>query len=184
MTAAPLADADVLAAWEEGLALTPAARDLLAAAEPDRDMRVEFDGGHVELRLATAGDLVAAAEAPSAAAARATLLERVVAAGELDGAPVDAAALSDDAVERIGARLAAADPLAELTLTLTCPACETGARVDFDPSDFLWREIDARARDLLEEVAALAGAYGWSEAEILGLSPARRRVYLELAGAA
>ena len=36
---------------------------------------------------------------------------------------------------------------------------------------------------ILREVHTLAAAYGWSEAEILALSPARRRVYLELAAA-
>jgi len=35
-------------------------------------------------------------------------------------------------------------------------------------------------RRLLVEVHALASAYGWSEQEILSLSDARRRLYLEM----
>ena len=35
----------------------------------------------------------------------------------------------------------------------------------------------------LAEVHALAAAYGWTEAEVLALSAARRRAYLELVGA-
>ena len=44
---------------------------------------------------------------------------------------------------------------------------------------FLWDEVDVRARRLLDEVHALAGAYGWSEQRILALSEARRRAYLD-----
>ena len=38
----------------------------------------------------------------------------------------------------------------------------------------------ARAGALLHEVHRLASAYGWSEAQILALSPARRAQYLAL----
>jgi hypothetical protein len=43
--------------------------------------------------------------------------------------------------------------------------------------------MDARARALLAEVHSLARAYGWTEPEILALSPQRRAAYLEMAGA-
>jgi hypothetical protein len=36
---------------------------------------------------------------------------------------------------------------------------------------------------LLREIEALARAYGWSEREILDLSPQRRHTYLELVSA-
>ena len=43
---------------------------------------------------------------------------------------------------------------------------------------YLWDEIDARARRLLDEVHALARTYCWSEEQILALSETRRRAYL------
>ncbi len=43
--------------------------------------------------------------------------------------------------------------------------------------------LDARARSLVAEVAALAAAFGWTEGEILGLPADRRRLYLDLVGA-
>ena len=43
--------------------------------------------------------------------------------------------------------------------------------------------IAGRALRLLGHVHALARAYGWREADILAMSPARRQVYLDLAGA-
>ena len=39
--------------------------------------------------------------------------------------------------------------------------------------------MDARAQRLLMEVHLLARAYGWREADILGMSPARRNAYLQ-----
>ena len=40
--------------------------------------------------------------------------------------------------------------------------------------------MEGRAKRLLMDVHLLARAYGWSEAEVLALSPARRRFYLEM----
>ena len=76
-------------------------------------------------------------------------------------------------------RLAAADPGAELELALACPSCDHRWTQDLDPVAFLWAEIDGWARRLAGEVHVLAAAYGWGEAEILALSPLRRRLYLE-----
>ena len=55
-------------------------------------------------------------------------------------------------------------------------------RFNFDIATVLWTELAGLARSLIEEVDALASAYGWSEREILALSGRRRRAYLELAG--
>jgi hypothetical protein len=56
-----------------------------------------------------------------------------------------------------------------------------GGRGGFDPGAELWRELDRAADDLLADVAALARAYGWTQAEALGLSPVRRARYMALA---
>jgi hypothetical protein len=67
-------------------------------------------------------------------------------------------------------------------LGLHCPLCSHSWQALFDIASFFWTEISAHARRLLREVDALARAYGWSEAEILGLSASRRQAYLELIG--
>ena len=56
---------------------------------------------------------------------------------------------------------------------------ETSAPLDL--TDFLWRRVASEAPQLMAEVAELAAAFGWTEAEVVGLGAARRRVYLELA---
>ncbi|ATY09816.1 hypothetical protein CU254_04575 [Amycolatopsis sp. AA4] len=102
---------------------------------------------------------------------RQELLERCV-AGELSEAAL--AALPD--------ALAAADPQADVRIELDCAVCGHRWASPFDIAAYLWTELEACARRLLYDVHALALAYGWSEAEVLAVSPGRRRRYLELAG--
>ncbi|MEK8145417.1 hypothetical protein NKH18_40785 [Streptomyces sp. M10(2022)] len=91
------------------------------------------------------------------------------------------AALLPERVERLIAEKAAeADPTAEVTLNVACPECGEATPAELDITFYLWTELDTWARDLLLDVHLLATAYGWSEPEILALSPIRRRYYLEL----
>ena len=73
----------------------------------------------------------------------------------------------------------ARDPQAETLLDFECPACGLRWQALFDILPFLWTELQARARNLLNDVHDLARAYGGSEKDILGMSAVRRRYYLE-----
>jgi len=75
-----------------------------------------------------------------------------------------------------------ADPQAEILLEVSCPACSYVSPAPFDIVPHLWAELDAWAKRMLREVHSLAVVYGWSEAEILRMSAARRRIYLDLTG--
>jgi hypothetical protein len=86
-------------------------------------------------------------------------------------------------VDAVIARMAEADPQADVQLDLSCPACRHRWLAVFDIVSFLWSEIDASARRTLQDVHRLATAYGWREPDILALTPWRRQVYLEMAGA-
>ncbi|WP_406835067.1 hypothetical protein ACICHK_01080 [Streptomyces sp. AHU1] len=149
-------------------------------------LRVEEDGWAVTFRLPTAGDLAAvAAERPGdAVRARSVLLARCAVAAERDGTPVAVGELPGLLPERVQRRMAevaaAADPCADVTLNVACPACGHATRAELDIASYLWTELDAWARGTLLDVHLLATAYGWSEQEILALSPLRRRYYLEL----
>jgi hypothetical protein len=81
----------------------------------------------------------------------------------------------------MAAELAAMDPQAEILLDLVCPACGHTWLGVFEIVTFLWSEIRARARRLLQEVDALARAYGWREADVLRMSETRRGLYLQMA---
>ena len=96
---------------------------------------------------------------------------------------VDAAELTPEEVGGLAKAREEHDPQAEVVLTFTCPACQHGWQALFDVGTFFWTEVASAARRLLREVDALARAYGWSEAAILALSPARRQAYMEMAEA-
>lgn len=142
-----------------------ALRDAAPAA-----LQVEFrDTQGRTLRLPTSRDLAAIAAAgvdgePAALA----LAQACMSAGI---AEPDAAAFERWVAEQ--------DPAAELRLDLSCEACGHDWALGFDPASWCWEEIESRSARLLDEVHGLARAYGWSEDQVLRLSPARRRAYLD-----
>jgi hypothetical protein len=89
-------------------------------------------------------------------------------------------ALSEMILRDVEQALEAADPTADLAFDVHCEACGHVGTAQLDVGDLLWDEIDCRARALLTEVHLLARAYGWSEHEILSLSPQRRTSYLSM----
>jgi hypothetical protein len=125
--------------------------------------------GALTVRALTTRDLL---DAGSAEDPRALLLSRCV---EGAGGP---AATVDDAVDVAAERLAGA---AAVVLRCVCPGCGAQVRVGLDPGLLLWEQVSAAAERLLVEVADLAAAYGWSETDVLRLSPMRRAAYRELA---
>jgi hypothetical protein len=150
------------------------------AAAPPEVLTVDHDGCRVRFRLPTIHDLDAlSAEGAEPVQARERLLARCLLAVEINppqaGAPLPAAV-----VEAVAARMAEADPQADVRLALTCPACRHAWEALFDIAAYFWQELDAWARRLLSQVHRLALAYGWDESAILALSPFRRQAYLEM----
>lgn len=143
----------------------------------DREVSVSEGEWRVRFRLPGVADLTAAARS---ADPRAALLAGCVVSAERDGTAVAAGELPAAVQRRIAEAAEAADPGADLALNVTCPDCGQGTRAELDIASYLWTELDAWARDVLLDVHLLATAYGWSEPEILALSPLRRRYYLEL----
>ncbi|TDC09524.1 hypothetical protein E1265_32190 [Streptomyces sp. 8K308] len=161
------------------------ATQAIAAGPPaEGPLVVEDDGWTVRFRLPTTGDLAAAEEAVEPEHARRLLLRRCVLTAEHDGTRVPADRLPEPLPERVRRRIAeaaaAADPCADITLAVACPECGHRAAAELDIAAYLWAELDAWAHGTLLDVHLLASAYGWSEADILALSPLRRRYYLEL----
>ena len=118
-------------------------------------------------------DVAAAAATGDAESAERVLLERCAGSAELS--PEERAA--------VAAAMAEADPLAEVLVDVSCPACGEDFVADLDIGAFVWADVRSRAQRLLLEVDALARAYGWTEAEVLALGERRRGAYLQLAGA-
>ncbi len=74
------------------------------------------------------------------------------------------------------AALETAAPKFTADLPYQCGDCGAQNVFWFDPLEWIGRHL----RGLLQEVHILARTYHWSEAEILALSPARRRSYLAM----
>jgi hypothetical protein len=159
--------------------------DILLSTPPLAPPELTLVSGaeRVTFRLPTAADVAALGRSGNGLPPERALLRRCVIAAYRGEEPISADELSDALVAAVGERMLAADPQAEVHLDLTCPACGARWRALFDIVGFFWREIEAWAVRTLREVHALATAYGWSEREILALSPWRRRFYLELVGA-
>lgn len=162
------------------------ADELLARAGEPADGESEAAAGDltcngftVRFRALSGADLAAADRADGAEARRA-LAEQAVLAALSGGEPVPAAELPEEVVTQLAERLAALDPLAEVFLDLACPSCGHSWRPRLDVADCLEQELERAAHRLLEEVHALARGYGWREADVLAMSPRRRRLYLEL----
>lgn len=137
------------------------------------------EGYELLYRLPNSTDLAAVAVEGDVAAGRAALLRRCVLEARRDGVRIEPTSLPEAVVLGLAAEMEARDPQAETLLDFECPACGSHWQALFDVLAFLWAEIQARAKRLLSEVHSLARAYGWSEEDILGMSPARRRFYLE-----
>ncbi|MFE5739576.1 hypothetical protein [Streptomyces celluloflavus] len=154
---------------------------------PEGGLRVTEGDWVVEFRLPGAADLAAVAAAATAVtdatAARRLLAARCAVSAVRGGRAATAAEvrrLPDPVLKRFAEAAEAADPGAELTLVIACPECGAATSAELDIAAYLWTELDAWAREVLLDVHLLASAYGWSEPEILALSPRRRRYYLEL----
>lgn len=159
------------AACGERMSFELDASQLPAMASPPAAIEV---GGH-RFRCPGVRQLAAVADCPDTAQAARRLL--LACAGDEIPLPseqpaLDALlALAEDAIE-------AADPWADLSLGYRCPTCGHEGEFCFDIASYLWEEIDALARSLLDEVHLLASAYGWNESEILALGETRRAAYL------
>jgi len=145
----------------------------------EKELTVSASGYDLRFRLPTVADLAAASSSGDLADTRARLLERCVLTASHAGHEAAPASLPPSVVEALAELMAEADPLGDLRVALTCPACGNAWAAVFDIAAWLWSEIEAWARRLVVEVHTLASAYGWSEGEILALG-ARRELYLDL----
>jgi len=154
------------------------AQPALEAAGP---LHVETDGCRIEFRVPNSMDLIAITDSGSADP-RALLLRRCILSAHRGDSEVEFGTLAPGALTAVVNAMAAADPQAEIRIETECVACSHRWPVLFDIVPYLWSEVEDWACRLLNDVHSLASAYGWSERDILSLSPQRRRHYLDLVG--
>ena len=180
----------------EKMELQLAISELLLQASPDPLPRYtqvfETEGAllRVTFRVPAAKDLAAALHAAGGGpevAVRALLLDCVEdvrrESGSEEEAPLSWEEWPRDLALQISARIEELDPQAEIKLSAECAACGQEFSTSFDTGYYLFQELLNWQRRLYQEVHQLALVYHWSEAEILSMSPRKRRIYLDLLSA-
>ena len=153
----------------------------IRGAPPD-DGTVLVESGEyaVRARPASSADLMEVQALPDTVSRERALIARCTVEARHSSRQVEADELPAVVAEAVANAMSAADPQAEVQMAMVCPACGQAWRAMFDVGEFLWREIDAWAKRVLEEVHTLASAYGWAQSEILSMSAARRRRYVSM----
>ena len=137
-------------------------------------------GCEVTFRLPDSYDLAEIVGLTDVDAAHRRLLRRCMVHSTREGQEIGPEEVPEAVIALVVGQMADFDPLGEIELVLDCPRCGNEWSLVFDIESFLWRKIEERANRLLREVHTLASAYGWHEADILALTAARRRAYLEM----
>jgi hypothetical protein len=147
--------------------------------QPRADAGAGFDwrGRPIAVRAPSAEDLRGIAQHDDVAGAARALLARCLPPG------FDLSQLGEDELEALEDRIESLDPAAAISFALTCPDCGHQWPAPVDVADALWTELQRAAELSLTDIDALARAYGWTEEQVMSLSPVRRAAYLQLVAA-
>lgn len=148
---------------------------------PD-EFDVTIEKYHLRLRLPNSLDLARVIHDDDTEKARKQLLTRCILKAEYTDAECAVDQLPDHILQEIDHRLETLDPQAEIRIHLQCPECSHSWDAIFDITSFLWDELNNWAERTLLMIHRLAGGYGWTEKDILSLSPLRRQIYLGMLG--
>ncbi len=155
----------------------------LADAPPHR---LEAQGHVIEFRLPDSADIAIASTDEGAEGDEGDedftqlLLDRCVLACTREGADVPVRQLPEPVLEMLSQRMETLDPGASVSFALDCPQCATHWQAPLDVGEMLWQKVRAAAERVLLDIDMLARAYGWTEREVLRLSPLRRAAYLQM----
>lgn len=169
-------------ACQEQLELSFGIDDVLAKppGDPGENLDLTIDGCVLRARPPKASDLLIIEGAGAATDLRMALIEKCVLESKQGDLVLPVRELPEAVLTRLAETLAEADPQADVHFEVQCPACGHSWTAIFDILSYFWSELEVWARRVLFEVHTLASAYGWREAEILGMSGWRRAQYLEL----
>lgn len=139
-----------------------------------------IDDFRIRFRLPNSHDLARVTSDPSYRSDPRKLLSSCILTvynDQSDLAPQDLPEKVWDALEE---QMEKQDPQADISMAISCPVCAHQWEANFDIAGYLWMEIDNWARHIMQEVYLLARSFGWSENDILKMSPRRRQLYIEM----
>ena len=162
----------VCASCAQPLEFTVAAADIVPLAPAGAAEGVGLLDGLLECRPPVNSDVAELAGGSGPVGSR-QLLARCLLRG---GASL--AQLSEADCDRALVQLAEADPGSCIEVAIAC-SCGHRWTEEFDIRSYLLAELTDWAARTLRDVHRLASRYGWSELEILRMSPWRKRIYLD-----
>lgn len=174
VTKCPNCKADVEIAFD-----TEAIRTNYATGAPFNFQRIGLDGTVYQLKLCP----ISSRALLESDVNREQLLKRCIIAlshSDDEGDSQLPIEIPVDVIQACDRALAECDPQSDIQLELICANCEHSWNSPFDIATYLWQEIGAWAGRTLREIHAIASVYGWTEREILNLTPKRRRSYLQM----
>jgi hypothetical protein len=155
---------------------------LQSPQDPDfsKEFSLEVDEFKVRFRLPNSADVYEAIADEQEPPDPVRLLSRCILNVNCNDEVCDPDSLPDKVIEAINRRMDEEDPQADIHVALSCPHCEHRWELQFDIVSYLWAEIENWVERMLQVVGTLARAYGWSERDILNMSPVRRQIYLDM----
>lgn len=133
----------------------------------------------VKFRLPNSKD-IAEAVGYDTASARMFIVRRCIVEAKHCGEKLPMNEQDEKIINTIAESMSAYASQADISIDLTCVGCGHQYQTTLDIASFLWSEISSEAKRLLREVHILATAYGWREIDILSMSYARRKSYLQM----
>jgi len=141
--------------------------------------QLKVENYHIQFRLPNSYDLSKAALHDYRVNPEKLLVECIIDVHQ-NAQSLNANELPAQVLELLEERMATEDPQANVVMNLSCPACSHYWDAHFDIVSYLWTEVDNWAKHMLQDIAELAVTFGWSELQILTLSPQRRQLYLDI----
>jgi len=149
-------------------------------SDEPRELTMSSGGYDIRFRPLNSSDQMAIASCGDLEEARIRLVERCVLDARCNDDGIRCHELPDEVITRLAEQMAARDPQAEMLLDLSCGVCKHKWQVFFDVATYFVDELRSTVVRLLREVHYIAAAYGWSERDILGMSEAKRKFYMEM----
>jgi hypothetical protein len=159
------------------------ASSLLPRHSAELPQQLTHEGWHVDFRVPDIDDLRSVAHESNPAAYAIALNRRcLLRCTNPQGEQRDVGDMPESLLAAISTQMEALEPGASVSFQLLCPSCDAGWDAHLDIGEVFWSELQQQAERVLLDVDCLARTYGWTEPEILALSPIRRAAYLQLAG--
>jgi len=151
----------------------------LAYGGSENPLEISVDDMTIRLRLPDSRDLAAVVGYDHIQTARREIVKRCIIGVGSNGKSNASDGYPPGAIRAAEIKIAECQKQSEILLDIQCSSCGSKGQLMFDIVSFLWQEISMRAKKLLNDIHLLASAYGWTEADVLALSPGRRQFYLE-----